>query len=128
MKSALRDPVMRAAIALVVAISVLTVSSPVPAAAATCSLWAEQPYYNGAINGWGHFYGCPSGAKITVVLRQDRRWWPDKTLDTKYGYGPAGSVLTWRACGNDFDPIKVFVEVRYGSQKVQSARAILPCG
>ena len=127
MTKVFRDPALRAAVAVMLALAALTAATPGRADAASCTLYAEQPYYNGAINGWGHWYGCPSTAKVTVVLRQDRRWWPDKTLDDAVGYGSNGSAFVGYACGNRFDPIKVFVEVRYGSQKVQSARSILPC-
>ena len=128
----IRRRAVRATVALAVALGLATsaigAAVPAPTAAAGCTLYAEQPYYNGAINGWGHWYGCSSTAKVTVVLRQDIRWWPDKTLDSRTGIGRAGSLLVTRACGNNFNPIKVFVEVRYGTQKVQSPRAILPCG
>jgi hypothetical protein len=121
------DSAARAAVALAIAVGAVLATAPATQAA-TCTLYAEQPYYNGAINGWGHWWNCPSTAKVTIVLRQDIRWWPDRTLDSDVGYGGSGSLLVGRACGNHFDPIKVFVEVRYGSQKVQSPRAILPCG
>ena len=97
------------------------------AATPQCSLYAEQPEYNGSINGWGHWSNCPSSAKVTVVLRQDRKWWPDKTLTSASGTGSHGSRLLVYGCGNHFDPIKVFVETRYGDKKVQSPRSVLPC-
>ena len=111
-------------------------SAPVPAAvssapalAAVCSLYAERPEYIGAaINGWGHWSGCPTSAKVSIVLRQDRSWWPDRTLASTSGSGSFGSRVVAYACGTDFDPIKVFVEVRYNGQKAQSPRAVLPCG
>ena len=97
--------------------------------AAACSLYAERPEYIGAaINGWGHWSGCPTSAKVSIVLRQDRSWWPDRTLASTSGSGSFGSRVVAYACGNDFDPIKVFVEVRYNGQKAQSPRAVLPCG
>jgi hypothetical protein len=123
----MKMPITVAGLALAAAAVVAPVATAAPSAAATCQLYAEQPYYNGSINGWGHWYNCPTNAKVTVVLRHDKRWWPDSTLDSETGTGSSGSRLTVYPCGNRFDPIKVFVEVRYGSQKVQSPRAILPC-
>jgi len=96
-------------------------------ASAACTLYAEQPIYNGSINGSGYWSGCPATAKVTVVLREDRKWWPDRTLRSASGTGSSGSKLLVYPCGTDFDPIKVFVEVRYGSLKKQSPRAVLPC-
>ncbi len=101
--------------------------APVASAAPACRLYAEQPTYNGSINGTGSWSNCPANATVTVVLRNDRSWWPDQTLASRSGTGSFGSRTTVYACGNHFDPIKVFVEVRYGSQKVQSPRSILPC-
>ena len=100
---------------------------PAATAAATCTLYAEQPTYNGSINGLGSWSGCPATANVTVVLRQDRSWWPDTTLRSASGTGSNGSKLLVYPCGARFDPIKVFVEVRYGSQKKQSPRAVVPC-
>jgi hypothetical protein len=98
-----------------------------PAAAPRCKLFAEQPVYNGSINGRGSWSDCPTTARVTVLLRSDKRWWPDSTLASMIGTGSSGSLLTVRACGNSFEPIKAYVEVRFNGQKVQSARAILPC-
>ncbi len=96
-------------------------------AATTCALYAGQPVYNGSINGGGSWAGCPPDAKITVVLREDVRFWPDNTLRSATAHGSQGSKLLVYACGNRFDPIKVFIEVRFGSRHVQSPRSILPC-
>jgi hypothetical protein len=96
---------------------------------AGCTLYAEKPYWStGAIFGFGSWNGCPTSAGVTVVLRHDRSFWPDRTLASRSGSGPYGGVAVSYPCGTDYDPIKVFIEVRYGSQKVQSARATLPCG
>jgi hypothetical protein len=122
-----------AAISMTLAVTALvtpTVASAAPLAArttATCALYAEQPTYNGSINGWGHWLGCPATARITVVMREDRRFWFDRTLRSGTAHGSYGSKLLVYACGNHFDPIKVFIEVRYGDKKVQSPRAVLPC-
>jgi len=98
------------------------------APAAECTLWAEQPQYNGSISGQGSWANCPTNAKVTVLLRKDRKWFPDSTLDSKSGTGRSGTLNTLRACGTGFDPWKVYVETRYLSKKTQSPRAILPCG
>ncbi len=94
---------------------------------AECRLSAEQPQYNGAISGLGSWSNCATNAKVTVLLREDVRFWTDKTLVSKSRTGSSGSLSLLRACGNRFDPIKVYVEVRAGNKKVQSPRAILPC-
>ncbi len=96
---------------------------------AGCQLYAEQPYWlAGSIVGTGSWSNCPSNASITVVMRHDRSWWFDRTLTSRSGSGSFGYVDLSYWCGTDFDPIKVFIEVRYGSQKVQSVRSIVPCG
>ncbi|WP_433929452.1 hypothetical protein AB3662_37605 [Sorangium cellulosum] len=99
------------------------------AALAACQLYAGQPYWlPGAIYSDSWWSDCPASASITVVLRHDRWWWPDRTLASRSGRGSFGSIQLSYPCGTDFNPIKVFTEVRYRSQKVQSPRAILPCG
>lgn len=105
-------------------------TDPVAAnALAGCTLFAEQPYWAaGAIYGAASWSGCPASAGITVVLRHDRSWWPDRTLASRSGSGSFGSIQVSYPCGTDFDPIKVFIEIRYGGAKVQSPRAVLPCG
>lgn len=100
---------------------------PAAAAAATCQLYAEQPYYNSSIVAIASWSGCPAGARFTVVLREDRRWWADRTIRSGSGSGGYGAKTLTYPCGTDFDPIKVFVEIRYGDRKVHSPRAILPC-
>jgi hypothetical protein len=98
-------------------------------AATTCHLYAEQPYWtNATISGQGSWSGCAASTTVTVVLRQDRPWWPDRTLASRLGTGATGARQVSYPCGLDFDPIKVFIEVRQGSNKVQSPRATLPCG
>jgi hypothetical protein len=105
------------------------VETPATLTLAGCTLYAEQPYWStGAIYGFGSWNGCPASAGVTVVLRHDRSWWPDRTLASGSGSGPYGGVAVSYPCGTDYDPIKVFIEVRYGSMKVQSPRATLPCG
>ena len=96
--------------------------------AADCTLWADQPQYNGSISGEGSWANCPTNAKVTVLLRKDHKWWPDSTLDSKSGTGSSGRLSTLRGCGTGFEPWKVYVETRYGSKKTQSPRAVLPCG
>jgi hypothetical protein len=99
------------------------------AALAGCTLQAYQPYWSsGYLFGSGSWSGCPANASITVVLRQDIAWWPDRTLASGKKTGAGGTIGLSYPCGTDYDPIKVFIETRYGSRKVQSARAIVPCG
>lgn len=99
------------------------------AALAGCTLYAAQPYWSsGYLFGGGSWSGCPANASITVVLRQDISWWPDRTLASGSKSGSSGWIDLSYPCGTDFDPIKVFVETRYGSKKVPSARSIVPCG
>jgi hypothetical protein len=95
--------------------------------AADCTLFADKPEYNGAIYGSGSWANCPLDARITVLLRKDRRWWPDLTLDSKSGTGSSGTLTPLRACGNGFDPWKVYIETRLNDKKTQSQRAVLPC-
>ena len=103
------------------------IHSQTASAAATCGLYAEPPSYNSSIVATASWAGCPAGARFTIVLREDRRWWPDRTIRSANGEGSYGSRTLTYPCGTDFDPIKVFVEIRYGDRKVQSARVILPC-
>ena len=95
---------------------------------ATGALWAGQPYYNGAISGEGSWANCPSNARVTVLLRKDIRWLRDSTFNSKSATSSRGTLITLRACGTGFDPWKVYTETGYGSKKVQSPRAVLPCG
>jgi hypothetical protein len=93
-----------------------------------CQLFAGQPeYLNASIQGEGSWTHCPSTAHVEVLLRKDIRWWWDSTLRETTGSGSSGGVnLAW-PCGSGFSPTKVYVETRYGSKKVQSARATLAC-
>jgi hypothetical protein len=99
-----------------------------PAPAATCQLFAAQPVYqNVSILVGGSWSGCPAGTRITVVLREDVSFWPDRTLRSSTGSGASGSLPLAYPCGNQFDPIKVFTETRLGDRHVQSPRSVLPC-
>ncbi|MGH2720076.1 MAG: hypothetical protein ACRDJO_00560 [Actinomycetota bacterium] len=129
-----RSPLVVLGVAATVLATAAGVLQPGPGAAATtraagCALYSERPeWVNATILGRGSWYNCPSGTSVNVVLRQDRSWWPDRTLASRWGSGSSGSLLATYFCGNDFDPIKVFVETRAAGRKVQSERAILPCG
>lgn len=120
---------------IVMAITGILMPAPAPAEAAStaalpdCQLFAEPPeFINASITGMGSWAGCSASTSITVVLRHDRSWWPDRTLASKSGTGGAGSLTVAYPCGNDFEPIKVFIETRRGSTHVQSERRVLPCG
>ncbi|MGH2690509.1 MAG: hypothetical protein ACRDKW_17130 [Actinomycetota bacterium] len=129
-----RSPLVVAGLAVAVLATAAAVLQASPGAASTgyaagCTLWSERPeWVNATILGRGSWYNCPSGTGVTVVLRHDRSWWPDGTLASRSGNGSSGSLLTSYPCGTDFDPIKVFVETQAAGRKVQSERAILPCG
>ena len=129
-----RSPLVAVGLAVTMLATAASVLQASPGAAAVpqaagCTLWSERPeWVNATILGRGSWYNCPSGTSVTVVLRHDRSWWPDRTLASRSGSGSSGSLLTAYACGTDFDPIKVFVETRAVGRKVQSERAILPCG
>jgi hypothetical protein len=109
-------------------LAVLGIIVPGTAPAAECTLWADQPKYNGSISGEGSWANCPSNAKVTVLLRRDHKWWPDSTLRSQSGTGRSGRLNLLRGCGAGFDFWKVYIETRYGSKKTQSPRAVLPCG
>ena len=48
-----------------------------------CELYALQPVVDGnTVIGRGGRQGCTSIRTVTVVLRQDIAWAPDRTLDT----------------------------------------------
>lgn len=96
---------------------------------AGCQLYPSPPeWYAASIFGSGWWFDCAAGSTVTVLLRQDRPWWPDRTLRSSSGSGSSGGIDLSYPCLTDFDPIRVYIEVRNGSQKVQSPRVIVPCG
>jgi hypothetical protein len=97
-------------------------------AANACQIWAQQPsYLNASIAGEGAWVNCPEGTKVTVLLRQDKRWWPDSTLAVRAGIARFGTLTATRPCGTGFEFMKVYVEVRSGDTKTQSGRSLFPC-
>ena len=96
-------------------------------AASTCQMGVEQPIYNGSIVASASWSRCYTGSHFTIRLREDRRFWPDRNIRVAKGSGVSGTKTLTYPCGTDFDPIRVFVEIRHGGRSVQSPRSVLPC-
>jgi hypothetical protein len=95
-----------------------------------CFAWADPPIWDssGWIRGIGGWYGCPYNSWGKVVLRQDRAWLPDVTLDEWSGTGGSFTAQLSERCYTSGTSIKVFVETRFGNgDKVQSQHENLPC-
>ena len=93
-----------------------------------CDLVAEAPVVNHAermIVGIGsRGDGCTTNGEITVVLRVDRRFWPDKTLAIKTGSGINFRISAIYMCKGRGSQ-QVFTEVRAPGKKVQSKRVYI---
>jgi hypothetical protein len=95
----------------------------------SCDIFAGIPVLNtgetpgsGTISGSGvRGTSCPSSAEMTVYLKQDRRFWFDRTLDKNTGVGINFEVFVRYDCRGTGHQI-VYIEVRSGGKKVQSQR------
>jgi hypothetical protein len=93
-----------------------------------CQLWAEVPIWDGDyLVGVGARVNCSGTRTLTVVLRQDRPWLPDRTLaeETKTG---TNLYLAARHHCTGWKPMKVFTEIRTSAGgKAQSGRLLTWC-
>lgn len=111
--------------------------SPPPPPGPPCRLFVEQPtdtWFPGqvqnVITGWGgREGGCSSEtSRVTVRLRQDRPWWPDRTLAQETSSSAFVSLEVRYLC-DDNNEMKIFTETLTSSgQKVQSPRLYTYCG
>jgi hypothetical protein len=97
-----------------------------------CDIFAGIPQFSQAdriIFGSGaRGPACTSSAGITVYLKQDRRFWFDRTLASKSGVGTNFEVFARYNCRGAGGQI-VYIEVRSGGRKVQSRRVgVAFCG
>ena len=95
----------------------------------SCELYALQPVVDGnTVIGRGGRQGCTSVRTVTVLLRQDIAWWPDRTLDTAQKTGDNVHLTVSHMCEGHTGAMRVFVETRNGTGgKVQSARTNFYC-
>jgi len=118
-----------AALALVgAAVAVGAPTLPDSTAASDCRLFADDPVWDsGDLVGVGGRIGCTSIRTVTVRLRQDRPWWPDRTLayDTETD---SHVILEARHdCTGNTD-MKVFTETLTNTGgKTQSGRLLTAC-
>ena len=95
----------------------------------SCELYALQPVVDGnTVIGRGGRQGCTSIRTVTVVLRQDIAWAPDRTLDTAQKRGDNVHLTVSHMCEGHTGGMRVFVETRNGTGgKVQSPRTTFDC-
>jgi hypothetical protein len=68
-----------------------------------CAIWAVAPVVDyGAVYGVGVRSDCVQSRTITVSLREDRTFWPDRTLasTTKTGVVNANIHVAWSCAGH----------------------------
>jgi hypothetical protein len=98
-------------------------------AGASCSLYADAPTWESysVLAGEGGRINCGSTRTVTVRLRQDRPWWPDRTLAEVSKTGTNVILVARRYCTRNTD-MKVFTETLNGTGgKVQSGRVLVSC-
>lgn len=120
------------AIAFTLVLTVPAGAAPVPAAAAAppCQLFADVPFWDGGGNlvGVGGRIYCSSIRTVTVLLRQDRPWWPDRTLATSPSRTGTTVILEARRYCTGNSDMKVYTETRTNTGgKVQSGRLLTSC-
>jgi hypothetical protein len=109
-----RGPVrLAAALVAVVAAGGLVASEASAAEHPNCAIWAEAPVVDyGTVYGLGVRSDCVQSRTITVSIREDRAFWPDRTLasTTKTGVVNANIHVAWRCSG--FQDKRVFTEIK----------------
>lgn len=117
------------ALALTTVAPAAMLTSAADASSSSCRLYADTPIWESSsvLAGEGGRLGCASTRTVTVRLRQDRPWWPDRTLAQVSKTG-VNVILVARAyCTGDSD-MKVFTETLNGTGgKVQSGRLLVSC-
>ena len=125
-----------AAAAVTIAATAMIVPAPVVGASppanrgVNCRLFADDPYWDGAghVVATGGRIGCGSIRTVTVVLRQDRPWLPDRTLASDTDTRAVVILDAKKYCAGGDDDMKVFTETRTNTGgKVQSGRLLTTC-
>lgn len=105
-------------------------ASPTIAAQPPCQLFADDPYWDGGgyLVGTGGRIYCSSIRTVTVLLRQDRPWWPDRTLAEVTKTGSVVILDAKKYCAGGDNDMKVFTETRTNTGgKIQSGRILTTC-
>jgi hypothetical protein len=98
-------------------------------ARSSCVLFAEKPTLNiPSVAGTGGREGCVSTRTVTVRLREDRRWWPDRTLVEKTATGSNVLLTAAKSCVGEQGK-QLYTETRTNTGgKVQSPRVSFAYG
>ncbi len=117
---------------MALAVTLATQVAPMPSASASdCRLFADDPFWdgNGYMVGSGGRVGCVSTTRtVTVLLRQDVPWWPDRTLAEVTKTGMTVLLDAKKYCAGGDDDMWVFTETRTNTGgKVQSGRILTTC-
>jgi hypothetical protein len=118
-----------AALSLIAAAAAATPSLPDSSAGSSCRLFADDPVWDGGyLVGVGGRIGCTSIRTVTVRLRQDRPWRPDRTLaESSPKTGSTVILEARRYCTGNTD-MKVFTETLTNTGgKTQSGRLLTSC-
>ena len=121
-----------AAIASIVVAAGVAAGAVAPAhgsSAATCRLYADVPVWESStvLAGEGARFSCTTSRTVTVLLRQDRPWLPDRTLAEVSKTGRIVFLTARRHCTSG-DAMKVYTETRTNTGgKVQSGRLLTAC-
>ena len=113
--------------------SVIPAAAPVAAAGAAappCQLWVDAPYWESSdvLAAEGGRINCSSTRTVTLRIRQDRPWWPDRTLATSAPKTGTNVFLVVRAHCKGNSDMKVFAEVLTNTGgKMQSGRVLVNC-
>jgi hypothetical protein len=123
--------------AVVVTALVLAGALVVPASAAQaespfCNIYAhpvQLDFADGKLIGRGGRADCETQVTIRVRMREDRSWWPDRTLQERSQTGVNMEIELWHPCNPFLGNMKVFTEtiVEGTGQKTSSARWVVPC-
>jgi hypothetical protein len=95
----------------------------------TCTLFAGQPIVSGDIvYGYGGREGCTTVRTVTVLLRQDISFWPDRTLDIDSDTDDNLTLTVAESCAGHKGGMRVFIETRTNTGgKFQSPRTSWWC-
>ncbi len=101
---------------------------PDSSAGSDCRLFADGPVWDsGDLVGVGGRIGCASTRTVTVRLRQDRPWLPDRTLAEVTKTGSNVTLEARHHCTGNTD-MKVFTETRTNTGgNTQSGRLLTTC-
>jgi hypothetical protein len=117
------------ALALTTIAPTAVLTAAADASSTSCYLYADTPTWESysVLAGEGGRLGCSTTRTVTVRLRQDRPWWPDRTLAEVSKTGTNVILVARRYCTGNSD-MKVFTETLNGTGgKVQSGRVLVSC-